>query len=721
MNLGDSAQFEILDRSSDVVPFLNQVVHAADAHRNALGFFAASVFEDFAKRDRLFVIVKTYGIEKHYVGHLLFRPQFPRAHVMQMLILQEFRRLGLAAKLANHLKAQLTRQEFISIYARVAEDLVESNEFWHRQGFYVQRIAKGGNARNRQILVRCHELASPQLFPTSGIDANNPLGLVNSATNVLPVFLLDLNVLFDVSPRRLRHGDATSLFQAERSNFCRLAISTEIREELQRTAYAGRTDPMEAYIAIYPAFPFIEGNETDSLLKQLAKLIFPSRAENDKLTANDRSDLRHVATVIQHDLAGLITNDGAILEAASAIEKAFGIEIVSPVAFKLDEANLGVTKSFETPEDSTLALQEVTKTDEAPVRMLLEKLGLSGSDIAGGWLPIDVQGRIAMCCAVWSHETLIGYSTWAAKGKNGLMTIRIAIDETSPQALSAARILLMHFLEGISPQGPQNIKLELPSNQSNVREVAAGFGFRGTPNQHCLIKLILGEVITGKTWANVRGNLDARAELKLPATIPQYRYVDQQIQIFTPSGNQTHVSLDTLETLLSPALFCLPGRPAVMTPIQSDFAAELLGSSPQASLLPRSTASLFHDRHYLSDPKTLRHFKRGTLILFYESTKHHGRAAVVAIARVREAYLRPADADVRDLEHSVLTLENLERIGKSKMKTVTVFDNIFPLPRIVPLTTLRRLGCGEPNQLITTRPLTDTQLQEILAEAFERE
>jgi hypothetical protein len=37
-----------------------------------------------------------------------------------------------------------------------------------------------------------------------------------------------------------------------------------------------------------------------------------------------------------------------------------------------------------------------------------------------------------------------------------------------------------------------------------------------------------------------------------------------------------------------------------------------------------------------------------------------------------------------------------------------------------PLERLQLLGCGRPNDLITTRPINDTQLQAILAEAFRR-
>jgi predicted nucleic acid-binding protein len=532
--------------------------------------------------------------------------------------------------------------------------------------------------------------------------------------------LLDLNVLFDVAPRRPRHAEAASLFQAERSNFCRLAISSEIREELQRTAHVGRTDPMAAYISLYPSFPLLDAKDGATLLDELAALIFPERFKNNQLSANDRSDLRHVATAIQHELAGLVTNDHAILAAAHAIQKRYSVEIVSPAAFRIEADTQSLNSTFETLQDVTLALQEVTKSDEKAVRTLLSKLSLSGSNIAAGWMPIDPQGRIATCCAVW-HDGLIGYATWAAKGGVGAITIRIAVDETSPYALNAARILLIYMLENLTIKGSQSIRLELPPNQSHVRELAAGFGFHNTGDHSCLTKLVLGNVLINATWRDGQSELAEKCGLKLPTGAPTYRNVDQPIQVLTPDGNQTHVPLDMLETLLSPALLCLPGRPAVLTPIQNKFADELLGSSPQASLLPRSTASLFHDRHYLSGPRTLRHFKRGTIMLFYESTKSKGRAAVVAIGRVREAYLRPAELlDSDTLEHSVLTTHTLDRIGKSKMKTVTIFDNIFTLPCPVPLTTLKRIGCGSANHLITTRALTDAQVQQILTEAFAR-
>jgi hypothetical protein len=105
-------------------------------------------------------------------------------------------------------------------------------------------------------------------------------------------------------------------------------------------------------------------------------------------------------------------------------------------------------------------------------------------------------------------------------------------------------------------------------------------------------------------------------------------------------------------------------------------------------------------------------------MLFYESGKQGGRGELIAIARVRQAYLRPEEAAPDDFEQSVFTEARLSEIGKSETKTVVAFDNLFHLPRGVPLSSLQRIGCGRPNDLITTHSITDTQLQEILQEAF---
>jgi hypothetical protein len=124
--------------------------------------------------------------------------------------------------------------------------------------------------------------------------------------------------------------------------------------------------------------------------------------------------------------------------------------------------------------------------------------------------------------------------------------------------------------------------------------------------------------------------------------------------------------------------------------------------------LPASASNLFQERHFISGPNAFNPLKRGTLMFFYESNPPRGKGELVAIARVRRSYLKDCAAlEASDLTQSVLDEE-----------TVTVFDNVFALPSPISLARLQQLECGRPNDLITTRSISDTQLQTILAEAF---
>lgn len=148
----------------------------------------------------------------------------------------------------------------------------------------------------------------------------------------------------------------------------------------------------------------------------------------------------------------------------------------------------------------------------------------------------------------------------------------------------------------------------------------------------------------------------------------------------------------------------------------------LLDHLDQMQLLPSAKALLYQQRHYLSSPQTLKAFRRGSLMFFYESGRHKGLKAVVAVARVTNAYLSAEGmVDKGDLDRSALEEVDLSTIGKSKIKAVVAFSNLRKLPNPVPLARLKRLGCGEPTQLLTSRSLTSEQIENILLEGFPHE
>jgi hypothetical protein len=707
---------EVLEGFGAVAQWLDAVRNASDAHRDALGFVPRSLFEQNARKDGLFVLVVHDGSETHYAGHLMFERSFPRARIRQMFVDERFRFGGRASMLLDRLRKRLTAESFISIYARVAEDL-NANTFWQKQRFYVQRSERGGETRKRQILVRCHELESPQLFRASGINEHNPLGLLTAPDGV-PMFLLDMNVLFDLNPRRLRRNDAVRLVLAERMNFCRLAISGEAHDELQRTLQNRKTDPMEALLDTFPCFPVEGSRNGNAVLEELVPMVFPHVGPDRPITANERSDLRHAVTAVVHELSGLVTNDTALLNVAVDIEARFGIRILSAASLFFDDSpkSLDIEAFGQT---QALRLEAVREEQRSAVRQLLVQVGLSGQEIATTWLVGEQKTRVSNGYVVWSADICIGFVTWPAWANNDVTVVHAAVDERNERALDAARMLLVLLVDELRSKGPRQVRLELPARQSHLREIANTLGFRGSPFDRYLAKFALGRVVTPESWPVVRQTLIAARGPKLPEQPPDYQGIGQQLPVSTPDGNRVHMSLEQLETLLSPMLFCLRQRPAVITPIQRIHAEPLLGYSPQLPLLPLRSTALFCDRHYLSKPGALRYFKRGALILFYESSRGAGGCQIVALARVVRAYLKSRDElSISDLKPSVLSIDSVGDIGKSPMKTVAVFDNIFSLPHPVGLARLRELGCGRSTDLLTTRPITDDQLHSILKEGF---
>ncbi|WP_374657191.1 GNAT family N-acetyltransferase [Inhella sp.] len=717
----EDIQIVVLEKYSDVQPYLADVVRWGDSDKVALGFLPSEVYGVQAQKGNLFVATTLSGGRLQYAGHLLFDARHPRASVLQIFVMPEARRLGTARRLLDQLKAHLTELHFIFIYASVAEELQGANAFWERNGFYVQRMRPGGKTRKRTILVRSHELGSPQLFERSGISSGNPFGLSTELQGEKPIYLLDLNVLLDLRPRRPRNELALDLFYAERHGACQLALSSELRSELQRTAStAPRSDPMQSWAATFITFPVPADAGRVELIHALGALVFPNKARGMDFSPNDLSDLTHLATAVHHRLTGFITNDDAILAAAGQIEEKFNIHVVSPLVFQPASDRVDPEEQFETEAvGEPLTIARLQPEGEDSLRQMLRRLGIADADAIGQWGALDTAEKTLQRWAVYSADHLVGYLASPRKLEMSVVVGRIALDEADANANAAGRLLMSKLLARAKELAPSRVSLHLAPRQVAAKEMALALGFSGAASGSALSKLVLNRVVTFESWAAAVRDLEALAQLRLPSICPIYKGIDQQFEVLCPDGNRRYVPLHEVETSLAPAILCLPGRPAVITPIQKDFAEHLLEHSPQGSFLPRARAAQYLARHYISAERTLKLFTRGTIILFYESGRGGGAAAIVAVGRVQRAYLKQEQAiGQADLNPSVLNSQTLAAIGTSKTKTVTVFDNLIVLPKPVPLSSLQSMGCGAANQLISTRLITSEQLHAILGEAL---
>jgi hypothetical protein len=286
------------------------------------------------------------------------------------------------------------------------------------------------------------------------------------------------------------------------------------------------------------------------------------------LSQNDVSDLRHLVTAIENNLAGLVTNDEASLRAAREIEARFGVQVLSPKAFLPEESIGRSTAAYETGH-SGLELLPAMEADDADVRSLLGRLGVTAADLASGW-----SSRVSTSYVVRSGSKLVAYMSWPALRHESVTTIRAAIDESAVNATEAARGLIMHCMN-LNVDGPTTLRLRTPINQVLLRDIARGVGFCGAQGTSDLTKLSFGRVATKGNWHRRRSELAEMSGLKMEGQFPLYRRIEQQVAYFTQSGDHGYETLERIETLLSPALFCLPGRPAVITPIRHEYAKPL--------------------------------------------------------------------------------------------------------------------------------------------------
>lgn len=710
-------EIRLFNEYKDVEGYVEVVRQASDQNRNSLGFLPATVFSDYARRGKLWVAATASG---QYLGHLLFDRKFPKATIVQMYCAEQSRRAGVATRLLTALKNRLTEDGYLSIKAGVAEDLANSNEFWERQKFYVQARKAGGVTTGRTILVRVHELDTPQLFARSALAVSgaDSLGLSSVASAVPPLYLVDLNIIFDVVKRRPQHDAAARLFRAAHSGECRLSISDEMQRELFRESTSPSTDPMLCLIDALPNVKLPVSAVVDTLLEGISKIAFPEKIYPTQLSKNDLSDVRHIATAVSCGLAGFITRDSRLLRAANAVESKYGVQIVAPTDFGLTELVAESSLDLDIDSGKRVVLAPYVEADHECVRELLIQHAVAADEIISSWMPRGVNDHSVTRLVAKVDGSVAGYILWSRfEPGTKCVRIRAIVNEQFDEAGNIGALILGAAKENSARSGVSLLNLNIPNRQSNLKEVAYQLGFRATEHPGCMAKITVGSLIRASAWATFRSNLQEVGGVVLPELAPDWISHRQQILLGGSDGERRYMRLDALETLLSPVLLGLSGRPAVLVPIQPQYAEPLLGHSRQMSLAPRMRLEVASGRMYLADPKCLGRYTKGGLLLFYESGSA-GAKSIVAIARVVDTYLiNGDDVSEESLAGSVLGVRGLAGIGSAKNKSACVFDNLVVLDKPVSLGHLRKIGIKDAS-LVTALKVRDEQLESILNEGF---
>jgi ribosomal protein S18 acetylase RimI-like enzyme len=711
--------FEI-ERKPDEVPRLVQSVQTnADSNRDALGFLPAQAYEQAARQGTLFVAVDRRGQSSRYAGHILFGATYPHAKIFQVYVATEQRKHGVGRLLVQTLLELLEEKQYLSVTARVASEL-PSNAFWDSLKFKIVATKSGGATRGRTINIRARQFNTPALFgyrrPVSGIPLTDPL------PNFTTILAIDLNVFFDVVKRRPRSEYGAVVMSAAFNNIMRLTVTHEFAIELRRSATTTQ-DPILEFALQLPTLPAPPNGVNGQIVDELAAIVFPARAAAGNLTVQDRSDLIHLAIAAHHKIAAFVTAEDALVRASQAIETRFGIRTlqVKDLAETLKSVT-SVSSPFDIGfSDRDLRSSDVTATHSVAIRALADSVKLP-RDLRSLAIAEGVQASTRRSLVIAFEDQVICAAFWQPQSvlQGGLEAL-LLVDEDQVSSLVAVNALLNRLSRIASERGPARVQILIPNSAVGTQDVAIRYGFMrcsgGDAEVSRYQRLSIGGVVDAKSWPSVRQNLQVTADMRFAEDFGSIADEELRIQFQNQIGTEFMIDLFDLETILSPTLFLLPGRGAVLAQIRASYADDLLGTAQQASLLPKRQAAILHERTYFSTVRNERLLTKGTPVVFYESGKSNGRSAAVAVARVTSTVIVAKSQIAATLiDGGVVSEEDIRDLSSGVQIAATTVDNVMKLRNPVPLKHLRAFGCVDGSNLITSRPITSAQLQQIITE-----
>jgi predicted nucleic acid-binding protein/GNAT superfamily N-acetyltransferase len=704
--IASDVDIKIYDALSEVSTFAETAAARADGQRDALGFLPRSAYLEAAAQGKLYIATVGDGRAERYGGHLLFGGRFPHLKVFQVYVEPALQGKHVGHRLVEHLVRYGEHHSYLTISARVAADL-PANQFWERAGFLTVRTEEGGITTGRRINIRQRELRTPTLF--SNVDDRSGTDLIRTPEH--PIYVLDVNVFLDIVKDRERADAARRLLTAALSGILRLFATAEFIHELTRAAQEPDIDPILRLATALPQFPIVPGLIHEPRTEALSRLIFPRRQQISELRIRERSDILHVATTIHYGAAGFVTSDAAILRSRDDLYRQYGIDVIGPTELaelyfphQWTPTHLEATSASGTP----LSVADLSEVQRKTAERFLRSCSWSEEQIAQSLRAGHAacpRHRVLVCAA----GAPIAFASWEPpRPPHSLGTGWLALAPQHPFGELAADVLIERMTRDICSNRPAVLLLQGNThspwfcNSARTRGCDA-MGPQNRPSH--FEKRCIGSVLTPHNWTTQRAALAKAIGLQLPEHPPRYSGPATVLECGVGSAGRQALPLLAFEVQFGPVVALLPERPIAVIPIRRAFADQLLGTADQLSLLPKTEASMWHEKLYIGSPRTLAAVTSGAIIFFYESQQQRrGRGAVVAVAQVvRTALRRNAVLDRAMTRRGVLTAEDIATLSTTEDRALIYFSQLMPLRHAVGKDQLRALGCMDGANYVTAR------------------
>lgn len=699
--------------------YLNQVRECADSNKLSFGFLPSGAYEELALNGKLWVAISSNSYELQ--GYLLFGGTYPTLRVSQLYVEEKFRNKGIASILLEELINYGEQNNYSTIRAKVATEL-EANQFWEDKKFLITKQELGGSpksANRRLINFRSYSLNTPDLFKEPIQEDNVSLSYPEKPQFSLPVFILDLNILYDITRNRENSNKARQIFERGLSGSFRLCITPEFKKELERTQTNKNNDPIYEIAKAFPTLSSREEFEIIPLCEELRKIIFPDRSIDNRNAVNDQSDLIHLAYCSLNKV-GFITSEKAILRQSTILKKTYGITVVSPSEIDFATSS-DESLSIESSEE-LLTFKKLVSSYTKDLELFLINIGLN--QILINSLKTRKHGNANIKEVIVSDSTgIIGFCSWNLPNSLSLeIDCYLYVDETNIHAITVIDHFIERTIRDSCPQKITRIDLHFEQKQSLTKSTAKKKGYFSTNKEDLLTKVTFNGFISKKNWQEFSNEFSKLTNRKYPTNLPAPKdLINTGIRVQEKLAVHSRcINLFKFESIISPGVILHEDRNCLILPIKEPYANDLLGNMTlQRSLLPSKNTSLLLEKAYFRKPSKASYFKKGNLIAFYVSGNNSSQE-IVGIARITYTDILTLDqVNLKIHRQGVLSKEELNTmLNKNGKLHVLTFDNFKEFPQKISFKKARELKLISAANLVTVEKIPFTKLKILLETAY---
>lgn len=688
---------------------VDQIQTLADNERNALGFWPEQQLKDAIQRGRLWAALDGDQLR----GYVIYSGVYPHAKVQAIAATEEARKQGVASCLLRSLTSELERLGYLTIKAEVAEDLAAALKFYQGNGFKASHEKAGGKSRNRNIIVHVRELDSPSLLAALDSSPNVvDLGIRRRSAGDSPLYAFDLNVYLDLAREREQSDQARELFGAALAHSIRLAVASEFVVELQRSSgNAPSGDPVLNLALRLPKIPAVDTQALQELSAKVYEIVFGAPKEKGGFEPKKLSDAKHLAHAALARASAFVTRDGALLSARNELLARIGIDTID-----LQELVELLPVSTEGSLRQTPKVGTGFEVSEPQFSQAINFLGSVGvqSKLIDSFFQSNPNDETLYSKAIFRSNAVVALGALVLPSVMqpvAQMLVCVSPDDTD------CELFADHLIDALTRHACANapIAIELANipGQTTVHSLALARGFvRNSPTSP-LHKVALGQPLTETTWPDWTKRIHRQTGLELPQSAPSD--LSASVILNNRDGVQFSIQARELENILSPALVVVGGQEGALVPIRRTFADALLGTSKQSNFpfIEEKAAAFVRHRSYVNSPRTASVMLPERPILFYESLPQGGRGAVVAVARILDTVVLQK-GDIPNERLRRLVVDDVEEFSSTEEVLLTTFDNLFELPRPVPLSELRNLGAIDGSNLVSATAINNRIVSQIL-------